>query len=223
MRHGAGDAVDGIETRHHEVAPLDERLGHGVHAVLRAGEGLDGRHLRKRRRVAGALALQMAAGGDHVGRTGAEPQAPTGHGVGLGDAVDHDAAFLQRWRQRGDADLLQPVVHHVLVYFVGDDVEAGVVQHVGEVLQLFGGVHRAGGVARAVEDDALGCRCQVAPQHRAGDFETFRRGCRNDHRHAAGHLHLRRVSHPVRTGNDHLVARIHQHHRQVVQDVLGAA
>ena len=165
----------------------------------------------------------MAAGGDHVGRTGAITHPPAGHGERLGQTVDDDAALLQLRRQRGDADLPQAVVHHVLVNLVGDDVEAGVAQHVGEVLQLFGGVRRPGRVARTVKDDALRRRRQVAPQHLAGDFEVFRRRRRDDHRRATRHLHLRRIGHPIRTGNDHLVARIHQHHRQVVQDVLGAA
>ena len=83
--------------------------------------------------------------------------------------------------------------------------------------------HRAGRIARAVEDDDLGLRRHRAADGGGVEVEAGRLVAFHRHGHAAEEPRLLGIGDPVRARDDHLVAGVHQRHHDVVERVLGPA
>ncbi len=108
------------QRRHHVRAALGILLAHGLDRVLRPG---DRRQRAILRRGVGVDAQRVARldqlPGELLGR-GQVADAPAGHGVGLGEAVERDGALAQP-RQRGGRQVLRPRVDELGVDLVGDE------------------------------------------------------------------------------------------------------
>ena len=156
------------------------------------------------------MALEGGHGLDDVLRASGIADAPAGHGVGLGDAVDDDGLGLHIVAQGGEADVVLAVVDQLLVDLVGDDVETGLHSQLCDLHQLAAGIDAAVGVGGAVEDDGLGLFVDVGAQHLGGDDEVVLLAAVHHHRHAAGHAHHLGVAQPAGGGQQHLVAGVDQ-------------
>ena len=94
-----------------------------VHELFAVGERHRGGVLGDGVRVAGGMALKRRHGADDgLGARGVA-DAPAGHGVGLGNAVDHDRLRANFVAQRSDGNVRFAVVNQLLIDFVGDDVK----------------------------------------------------------------------------------------------------
>src|SRR5690606_28425353 len=91
-----GQAVD------HEVAASLVFRHHRCEKVLAGGQGLDGSSLGDRARIACALRLNLAHGGNQAFRAGGVTDAPSRHGVRFRDAVYQYAALAQLWASRAE-------------------------------------------------------------------------------------------------------------------------
>ena len=149
--------------------------------------------------------------------------APAGHGVCLGHAVDEDGALLGIGAEGGEAGELPSVIGQAGVDLVGDDVEVGLLAHGGQGLQLLLAVHHAGGVGGVVEHDGLGLGGDGPLQLAGGELEVLGLGGGDHHGHAAHHLDELIVADPVGRGQDHLVAGVDQGPQSQVHQVLGTA
>ena len=119
LRLRALEALGLVQHRHHEIAPLHERLVVARDEVLRTVQRLHARPLRDRGRVGGRLRLQLAHRLDQQLRAGGIAEPPAGHAVGLGEAVQGQRALVQAGLDLGRRVELVVVVEQVLVHVVG--------------------------------------------------------------------------------------------------------
>ena len=115
------------------------------------------------------MRLQVGGALDDVLRADHPANPPAGHGVGLGDAVDDDAAVGDLGHERGHRREGGVAVDEVLVDLVGHDPEPVLDGPAPDRLDLLGRVDRAGRVRGRDEDEHLGARG-------AGRLELLDRG-----------------------------------------------
>ena len=84
------------------VAPGHKLRDHLLHALLAVLQGLQGGPLHKGGAIGGDMALQGADALGQVQRCSGVADAPAGHAVGLGHAVDDDGALVDLRGQGGD-------------------------------------------------------------------------------------------------------------------------
>ena len=149
-------------------------------------------------------------------------EAPAGHGVGLGPAVEQDGAVAQmlvgEQAGMGFAVEQQPGIN--LVAQDGDMGEA--LQPGGERIDLGLGRHAAGRVGRAVEDDQTGPAGNLF-QHLAGaEGEIPLLFQRDRHRRGAGEADHRFVDREAGVGIEDLGARLAEHHEREEHGRLAA-
>ena len=206
---------------HHRPAVV-VLLHHLVQELLRpfqSGQGgvLGGQGGGDAERVAG-----LGGGQDVVGRPGhvADPEA--GHAVGLREPVDGDGPF-PHVRQRGEADVLETVVHDLLVQLVGDDDQSRMRPHyVGDGGQGLGLDDPGGGVVGRDQDQQLG----LAGYGRLDGLRLQLEVLLLDGGHVddvpSRHGDVGRVRHVVGSGQQHLVAGIQQGLEAHRHGLLGA-
>ena len=118
---------------------------------------LDRRRLADRARIGGRLRLQRRHRLDQLGRAAGIADAPAGHAIGLGHAVQGQRARIELGLDLGDGGEREPVIDQMLVHVVGEHPDMRVAQqHVGERAQLRRGIGGAGRVRRRVEDQPFG-------------------------------------------------------------------
>ena len=157
-----------------------------------------------------------------LGVGGAVTDAPAGHGVALGHAVDDDRAVFDVLIQRSEGDELDVVIHEVAVDLVRDDIDIVPAAHLRDGLELRAGVDHAGRVAGRVEHEHLGLIRDGGVQLGGGDLEIRLLLRRNDHGHRARLLDHLGIADPVGRGDDDLVPGVAQRHQGNVNRVLGA-
>ena len=204
-----------------QVAPTLEGHAHLLDTRLVAGEGFAGGFLRNAAGPRGVLTLQLAGGPGQPQRGGQEANAPAGHGVGFGDAIDDGHAVAQHG-EGGDAGVAADVVD-VLVDLVGDDDHLRVTrQDVGQGLQLVVAVDAARGVRGRAEDERLGLGRDGGLELLGRDLEVLIDAGGQDHVRALGQLDHLHVAHPVGGGHDDFVARVDEAEQGVADGLLGA-
>ena len=222
LRGRAGDAVDAREQLDDQPAAAVERLAHLGDRVERAGHGGERRALRDVADVRGQVRLHVDAGRDHVGGPDHPADAPPGHGVGLGDAVEHDAAVGDLRHGDGHRHVLGAVVGQVLVDLVGDHPDAVLGGPAPDGLDERARRDRARGVRRRAPQQRLGVRRARGLEGLDGRQEVGGLVGAQDHRLAAGHAHGLGVGRPVRRGQQDLVARVDQRREGLEHGLLAA-
>lgn len=219
----ARDAGDGIELLVGEAAAFRVFGEPGGEMILRSVEGGDGPFLGKGGWVAGAVALDGVDGfGDRFG-CGEVAKAPTGHGVGLCEAVHDNGVVVMSLGEAGDAGVGGTIVNEFLVNFVAHDEHAFFDADVAEGFDFVARVKRAGGVAGRIEDEQAGARGDCFAELVGGDFELgFVAGFEDDWR-GGGELDHFRVAQPVGSWDDDFVAFFAGSEDHVVAGVFAAA
>ena len=142
-------------------------------------------------------------------RPGGEANAPTRHGVSLGDPVHGQGALSQTRLHLGQGVKGSAVKYQVLVDVVREDQYARMLQqHLSQCVQFFSAVHGTGGVGRRVENQPAGVRPNGCAQGRCGQLEAAVGAAGDNARAAAAQLHHLRVADPVRGRNNDLIAVI---------------
>ncbi|MNQ93528.1 hypothetical protein D3C85_1090000 [compost metagenome] len=144
--------------------------------------------------------------------------APTGHGMGFGQAADHHAA-LGHARQRRQAQVFT-LVGEALVDLVHHHPQVMGNGEVGDGLQLFATQYHTGGVVRVGEENRPGARGNGLGQHGGIEAETRVRRTGHPHQRGAGRLEGRFVGDVHRIEGNHFVAGTEQAHRGGEQGVL---
>ncbi len=149
--------------------------------------------------------------------------APSGHGIGLGDAVDGDGAIEQLRLDLGDGRELQTVEGDVLVDIVGDDADAGVLQqHVGQRPQVRFLVNRAGRVVGRIQQQPAGFRRDRLRQLVRRQLEILFHAAGHDHRHAAREFDHVDIGDVIGRGQDDFVPIVRPGGEGVEDHLLGA-
>ena len=167
----ARNAVDAVELGVSERSAAGKFCKPGSDVILRAVEGYDGTLLSKRRRVAGAVALD---GVDCLGnrfRRGGKSNAPTSHRIRLGQPVDYDGVIQMRLRKAGNADVLGSVIDQLFVNLVAHDQYPAFDTDVAQGFEFLAGIKRAGRVARRIKNEQSGALGDGCPQLIRCDFE----------------------------------------------------
>jgi hypothetical protein len=165
IRRPAAEPVDTVERRETQVSPLAKHLVPFGQEIQRTGEGRYRSRLRDRARIGGALRLDRRHRGDEVGGTSGIADAPARHRISLGDAVAGQHAVEQPGLDRGDRCELPAIVANVLLHIVGQHHHVRMVeQDVGDGAEIGRRIAGAGGVARRIEHQPFGARCDRGPQ-----------------------------------------------------------
>ena len=122
----------------------------GLIAVEGGGRGL----LRNARGIGGRLALDGGHRRDDLARAAAVTDAPAGHGIALGHAIDGDGAVVQLRHCRQQAAEGFRIPEDLLVHVIGADDDARMIQqHLAQRAQFGARVGGAGGIAGAVQQN----------------------------------------------------------------------
>src|SRR5699024_10212685 len=144
--HDAAHTGDGIHALDKVVAPLLKHLAHVLYSILLAGQSLYSGPLAYGGRSTGGMAQIVAHDFGYLLVCRGVAYAPAGHGVGLGDTVYEYGVFLYVFAQTGEAGEGLSVIHQLVVYLVGYDIEVVLHAHVGQSLELVLSVDHTGGV-----------------------------------------------------------------------------
>ena len=151
---GAGEAGDGVDAVHQNVTAAGVVRQHGLDAVG-ALESLGAGHLREAGHAGHQALLQRGELG-HIGGVGHQQiaHAPAGHGIGLGEAVQHDDV-ITNVVQLGHREGLHAVIDDGVIGLVGEHPQVVLLHHLSDGQHVLLAHHRAGGVAGGVQDDGL--------------------------------------------------------------------
>ena len=208
MGGGTGDGGDGPQLVHHEVAAALEFLPHALHLHGAIPQGHDAGLLDEGCGIARVVGLDLGAGGDDLLGSSGIAQAPTGHGVGLGEPIHHHCQLLDLLSQGGDGDEARPIVYELFVDLVGDDKDLLPDAHLRDSFQLLARIERPGWVTGGVQDEGLG-----VGGHRIGEIPgskpepVFFVGG-HENRVSPRELHLIGVRNPAGGGDQHVVPRV---------------
>ena len=168
------------------------------------------------------MRLKVCGGLDEVGRADHPANTPTGHGIGLGNAVE-DHAGIGKARDLSE-DRGEHVVaeRQVFINLVGNDPNAVLECPLTNRTNFFRRVHRASRVRRRNEDKRFGLVS-------ACSFELFNRDAkarldigRKNNRNATGQSDGLGIGRPVGRRKKNFVARVQQRFERVVNRVLPA-
>ena len=217
----ARHAGDGTQQLEHALPSTVERNPHLLGGVHRPGEARQGGSLGDVVDIRRRVRLEVRRGGDHVGGTDHPPHTPARHRIRLRYAVDDDAAFGQFGDPGHDRMELDVAVHEQLVDLVSDDPQVVVRGPATDGLDLVAAMDGTRGVLRRGEQQDLGARragrLQLVDRH----AEATRFVGRDGNGQTAGQPDRLRIRHPVRPGEQHLVAGVEQGRERVVQGLLG--
>ena len=135
--------------------------------------------------------------------------APARHGKRLGKAIQRDRP-LPHARNRRERDVRPAGIRQLGIDFVGNHHNIRAVQRLRKRLHVLRLHHAAGGVVRIWEDDRLGSRRKLRPQHLRRQTEAILRRRLHRHAHAAGEHHAGHIGYIAGIGNQHLIARLNQ-------------
>src|SRR5450830_838986 len=215
----AGDAGDGVEPLDNDLAAGQELLSHGLHIILRAGQGLDPGNLGERGGAGRRVGDDLGHPFDELTRAGCIAKAPPGHGVGLGHAVRDDRAFLHPGERR-DGKVLT-LEHQARVDLVRQDIEVVLLGHLRDQLQVLARDDAAGGVGWRVDDDKLCARRDQLDKGVTVEAEVLLLKDGEGDRLGTGDVDDRLVDGIRGIRVDSFIAVLEQGHARRVDDVLG--
>ncbi len=206
----------------HRPAPPVEHGTHLVHCDEVARHRGERGALRDVADVRGQVRLEVRRALHDIGRADQPADAPPGHRIGLGDAVEDHALVGELGHHRQDRVVLGIAVDEVLVDLVGDHHHPVLQRPAADGLDLVAGVDRPGRVGRRDEHQCLGARRTRRLELVDGHPEAGRLvGVEHDG-HPAGEGDRFRVGGPVRRREQDLVALVDQHRERRVHRMLAA-
>ncbi len=155
---------------------------------------------------------------NHLRRRDDPTDAPAGHGMGFGQAANHDAAFGHA-RQCGEA-VVFTVEHQAFIHLIHHDPEVMGVGQVGDGLQFLRVKDHAGGVVRVGEENRPGTwRNRRAERLRIQAKARLRR-TRHAHQRCTAGLERGFVGDVHRVEHQHFITGLQQAQRADEQRVL---
>ena len=192
-----------------------------IDEALVTGEGLDGTILGKGGGVGGGVVLNELDVLSDVLGSGGVTEAPAGHGVALGEAVDGDGDVVELRAEGSHGDVLLTIIDEVLVNFIRDDEDVLFQRDLADGEQLLLGVDGTRGVVRGGEDDHLGARGHGCLELLSGNLPAVFGFRLHEYGGAAADLYHGGVAHPVGGGDDDLVPGVEDGAQGLVDGGLG--
>ncbi len=150
----AGEAFDLVQSRDEGIAAALEFSAHFVDRRLVAAQGFDSCHLREAGRAGNRVRVEARDLRCQIGAHYAVAHAPSGHGVGFGEAVEQNGPLFEAGYAH-DGEVLA-FVDEAAVDFVRKNENVAVADGLGYIENVFLGERASGGVVRRVQDDQLG-------------------------------------------------------------------
>ena len=147
--------------------------------------------------------------------------APAGHGIGLGDAVDEDRVRLDLVTERGDAGKLHAVIDELIIDLIRDDIQVMLHADICDGFERLFRIDSAGRVGGVIEDDGLGLIRDGLLELLRRELEALLLADIDNNGHAAEQANHLIITDPVRGRNDHFITRIDQRGQRNVDRVLG--
>ena len=142
---------------------------------------------------------------DRRGRAGVA-EAPAGHGIRLGEPIDHNGT-LPHAGQRGNRAMRLPI-GQLGVNLIREHKQVVRLQKRQNLFEVFAGHDSAGRVVRVGEHQHFGAGGEQRREQLGRYFELVLRLCVQRHGNAAHHLNQRRIADKAGLGHDHLVAGV---------------
>ena len=206
----------------HRLSAAFEGGAHHLDGLEVAADGCKRGDLCDVRNVRRGVRLEVDRGLHHVVGADHPADSPSGHRIGLCDAV-HDDALVGHLRHEGRHRRKRVgAIGEMFVDLVGDHPDAVVGGPLADGGDLLGRVHRAAGVVGRDEQQNLGARCLRALElfHRHSETHLF--GGVDDDGDSARKDDGFGIGRPVRRGTDDLVTRVAQRRERDEHRVLAA-
>ena len=214
----AGDIFGQVDDK---VATTLKRLPHFLHATLRRIIGSFSRFLAYRTWAAGVLALQLVASLDYPFGGSDVTDTPAGHGIGFGHTVDDDATLLHAFKL-SNALMMSGIVD-MLVDFISQNIDAVVAQyHFCQFPQFFTRIDASCRIAWRAEYEQAGLGSDGLLELLGSHFEVLFKSSVHDDRFAVGHLDHLRITYPIGSRDDDLVALVDERHDCIAHALFGA-
>ena len=181
-------------------------LAHGFDVIITFLEGRDAADLGRRIGTHDGVLMELQNRRQAFPRGTDIAQAHTGHGIGLGKAVEDDRPFAHA-RQFGKGCEFGIAVHEFTIDFIGQDDEVVFFGKFGNGHQFFGRHDRPCRVVGIADDDGLGLGRDDFFQGFDSQFEVVFRIGRHEDRRPAGQFDRRRIGDIGRVGDDDFIAR----------------
>ena len=168
------------------------------------------------------MRLQVAGGLHRIEWAGHPSQTPTGHCIGLGNAVHHDGSVDELGHSLGDRNCAQAVVNQVLVDLVSDDPHSVLVGPAPDGFGLFVRIDRSGWVRRANEQQNLRFRGARGLELVNRDLVALVCASKHFNWHSTGKANGLGIGCPERGRHQNLVARVEQSREGLVNRLFSA-
>ena len=222
LRFDVTHAINFIKALTDDIAAFFKRLSHLFDGILRLRQCGDSGFLRDRSWIRRAVRLDARHRLNRILRTGGIPDAPSGHRIRLGYAVDDERYRLRGFVERCGAHVRRAIVKQGLVNLIGDEIDLVFDDDFGNLLKR---LHIVGGACRiawAVNQHRFcigtDCRFNLFWCH----AEVLRGRGINHARNGSCEFDLFGVTHPIRRGEDDFVARVADSLQDVVNGMLRA-
>ena len=153
MRQAAREAGNFVEPGDKDIAAALELGAHFLHRALISAESFDPSDLSEACSTGVGVRHQPGHVHGQVGTHRPVAHAPSRHGIGLGEAIEHDGTLLPALhRHDGKMGSLE---EQTAVDFVAEHHDVAVANRPGDGAHVTLGHHPAGGIMRRVQDDEL--------------------------------------------------------------------
>ena len=202
-------ALNLVEHLHDQIASATEAFIAVLQEGLIAIERRCGRRLRDGTGVGGRLRLQLCHRLDQPLRATCEPNAPAGHRIGLGTAIDRQRAIIKVWANLQDRRERCVGIPDMFIHIVGQHHHLRMTdEHIGQTLELRRRIGSPRRVGRRVEQHPTRFGRDRRFQLGRRDLVVLRGRCCDKHRRTARKGNDIRITDPIRCGDDHFIARI---------------
>src|SRR5208282_145613 len=154
LRQAAGEAFDLVQAGDEGIAAALEFSAHFVDRGLVAAQCRNSGNLGEAGGAGGRVGHEARDGHGQIGTHYAVAHAPSGHGVGFGEAVEQNGALFETGYAH-DGEVLA-FVDEAAVDFVRKNEDVAVSDGLGYFQNIFLGKSASGRVVRRVQDDQLG-------------------------------------------------------------------
>ena len=155
LRLGAEDTFHGVQSGMNIIPALFEGGNHGRNIVLGAFQRRKSGLLGNGVGAGGGLALDCDDALGDIASCGGITDAPAGHGIGLGKAVDGDGSIPDFGGDGSDAEVSGLIVDQLFIDLIRDDEKVVFLCQSGQMAQAFLTVNCAGGIVGRTDHNGL--------------------------------------------------------------------
>src|SRR6266700_6576238 len=224
VRFQAVEARNRIEHPESEISAASIDRNTRRNEILRSGDRGERRELTYRSGTRRTLRLQHVDGVDDGLGTGPVTNAPTCHGIGLGDTIDDKDPVSEIGHSLHQTRRGLPLEPDLIIDLVGQHADMGVTaQHFRERTQLGRVVGDTGRISGRVQHQPASSRCHRYLELGGSELERLLLLASDDDRSTVIGKHHIGIGHPIGCGDDDLATWIKRRHQRQKDYLLAAA